>query len=245
MILLDRRIGSKELLPLFKPYGIEVELTELEFGDLCWSGNGPDNGVLVGVERKTIHDLISSMRSRRLSGHQLPGLLRTYDYVYLLVEGITRCGDKGELLTYYKRGFIPVRSGSRPILYREVEHYFETLTHICGVTVVSTANDEQTVLWSVSAYKWWNDKRWDQHHAHKEIYAPPPKQKGGRVFGRSKIGIVEKVAAQIVGIDRRAFDVGKKFKTVRDMVNASEKDWEKVKGIGKVLAGKIYRQLRS
>jgi ERCC4-type nuclease len=96
----------------------------------------------------------------------------------------------------------------------------------------------------VSRYRWWNDKRWEQHHAHKEIYAPPPEQKGRRLFGRQKVGIVEKMAAQIVGVDRRAFDVGKRFKTVKEMVNAKEKDWESVKGIGKVLAGKIYRQLR-
>ena len=96
MILLDDRTGSGELLPLFRPYDAPVELARLDFGDACWLGNGATGPELVGVERKTIHDLVSSMRSKRLSGYQLPGLLRTYDWVYLLVEGVWRCGGRGE-----------------------------------------------------------------------------------------------------------------------------------------------------
>jgi ERCC4-type nuclease len=255
MILIDSRIGSKELLPYFKPFGVQVELTELEFGDLCWDGNGPSNSsVMIGVERKTIHDLISSMRSKRLSGKQLPGLLRTYDYVYLVVEGITRVGEQGQMEIWLRKGWVPLRVGSYPqrdptsaprmgsgtILYTEIDHYLSTLTHLCGVSVISTSNPTQTVAWAVSRYKWWSDKRWEQHHAHKEIYAPPPEQRGRRMF--SQVSLVGKMAAQITGVDRKAFDVEKKFKSVREMVNAEVKEWEKIKGVGKKLAESIDRQ---
>jgi ERCC4-type nuclease len=47
------------------------------------------------------------------------------------------------------------------------------------------------------------------------------------------------MAAQLPGIDRKALDVSKKFKTVRGMVHASERDWMDVKGVGKVLAKRM------
>ena len=96
MILIDDRMGSKELLPLFRPYDVTVELSHLEYADIAFFGNGPTGPELVGIERKTLHDLVNSMRSRRLSGYQLPGLMAAYAWVYIVVEGVWRAGDGGE-----------------------------------------------------------------------------------------------------------------------------------------------------
>jgi hypothetical protein len=61
-----------------------------------------------------------------------------------------------------------------------------------------------------------------------EIYAPTHNERRGRVFSRTP-GFTEKVAAQIPGVSKGAFDVAKHFGTVEAMVMAGVEDWEKVK----------------
>ena len=82
MILVDDRIGAVEIAPLL---GSPNVTCRLEFADFAWSGNGPDGQVDIGVERKSLLDLLASMTTGRLSGHQMVGLTAQYDWVYLLV----------------------------------------------------------------------------------------------------------------------------------------------------------------
>src|SRR5271169_4444109 len=130
MILLDDRVGSHELLPYFSPYGVQVESTRLDYGDACWVGKGPDGDCMVGVERKTIGDFISSMRGKRLAGHQLPGLMSSYEFTYLIVEGIYRPGETGEL--EQRQGHGKGKSGwgwkGMGVRYREVDNHL-SLSH--------------------------------------------------------------------------------------------------------------------
>lgn len=252
VIAIDPRIGSKELLPYFKPFGVEVDLVPLEFGDVAWWGNGPTGLEFVGVERKVLTDLIQSMRSKRLSGHQLPGLLKTYDHIYLLIEGVWRCGKSGEIEEYYgRRGWCPVRvGGSRGVLYTEVEHYLATLEHLCGVRVVMTSDEERTVAWCVSRYRWWTEKEWEKHDSHVQIYAPyreGERNGGGRgssrgTFRPRTIGLTELWAAQLEGVNKKAYEVGKRFKSPMEMANASEQEW--VKLLGKKTGMKAARRIR-
>lgn len=263
MLLLDPRVGSGELLPYFKPYDIEVSVQSLDSADLAWWGNGHDGPVLIGAERKIITDLIASMRSNRLSGHQLTGLLETYAFNYLIVEGVWRCGPEGtiQVKMWHDKGFCdicntahekrkyewgPLRVGSRPVLFREVDHYLATLEHRVGFTIKYTTDEEQTAAYVVSRYRWWNDKDWYQHDSFEAVYAPyEPRIQGRRgSFTRRIAGPVEVVAAQFPGVDKKAYEFGKLFKNVHEMVNADAKGIEKVEGIGKKGANRIYDWLR-
>jgi ERCC4-type nuclease len=54
-----------------------------------------------------------------------------------------------------------------------------------------------------------------------------------------------KVAAQLPLVGwKKAGYVAKRFKSVQAMMEASEKEWREVEGIGKVLAKRIYEGLR-
>jgi len=212
---------------------------------------------MVGYERKNLHDLVASMRSKRLSGHQLPGLLDTYQVVYLVVEGILRAGGRGAAETWVRKDWVALTTGSQPILYREIDHYLATLTHLAGVTVVQTSNPTQTAAMIASRYRWWLDKEWAQHRSHIEIYAPADiGQVGrGRILRRT-VGLVEKVAAQLPGLDRGAWSVGKHFGNVYRMVNAEVREWAGVrietegargkgsKRLGEARAERIWNELR-
>lgn len=247
MIWLDPREGSKELLPYFKPYDVPVELQQMAAGDLAFWGNGADGPVLVGIEHKTIHDLISSMRTNRLSGHQLTGLLETYAFIILIVQGIWRCGKTGEIEVHVgARKWITLRIGSRSVLYREVEHYLATLEHRVGVVVKFVPDYEQSVAFIVSRYKWWTEKDWYKHDSFEAIYAPYEDKIASRrgTFTRRTVGPVELVAAQMPGVSKKAYEFGKLFKSVEAMVNADEKQLAAVDGIGKKGANRIYHWLR-
>lgn len=244
MILIDDRIGSKEMLDLFKPYGLRVDSTRLEFGDACWAGNGPEGDCMIGLERKRITDLVSSMRDGRLSGHQLPGLFSTYQYVYLAVEGIYKPGDNGELIYWKGAGFRPVMCGRNTVMYREVDAYLSTLETKAGVVVRRTGRIEETVAQIVSLYHWWQ-KPWEKHQSHQQIYAPVPQGKRmgfvsreeliRRKYGEKAV-VAWKMAAQLPGLDTKAESVAKHFRCPFAMIAATPEEWMQIKGIGKKLA---------
>ena len=52
----------------------------------------PDESLVIKLP-----DLVSSLRTGRLSGHQLPGLVSSFDFSYLLVEGTWRWGIESDV----------------------------------------------------------------------------------------------------------------------------------------------------
>ena len=200
----------------------------------------------MGVERKVIGDLVSSMRSGRLSGHQLPGLLESYYHTYLIVEGIWQAGTHGEVEVIVSGGkWVSLMLGSRSVLYREVDHYLATLEHKVGLSMVRTANRGQTAAFIASRYQWWQ-KEWNKHDSNEAVYSPYEEERRTRraSFTQRRAGPVELVAAQFPGVSKKAWEFGKKFGSVREMVGASEKELCELDGIGKKGAKKIYQWLR-
>ena len=244
MLYLDPRVGSIELLPRFKPYDIQVDVNRLDFGDMAWTGNGPDSTVYVGAELKNIYDLIASMRSKRLSGFQLPGLLKTYDWVYLIVQGITRAGKSGAVEILQRKDWVPLKIGSSTILFREVDHYLSTLQHVCGLTVKETDNEEQTAAFVVSRFQWWQ-KPWTQHDSFREIYAPTDimevRKRGS--FHVHQPTFAEKIAVQLPGVGKGAFSIAKRFKSALDIANAGVDELAGVKIEVNGKEGKGFKRL--
>ncbi len=173
MILVDRRVGSKELLQPLLAAGMMVTLTELEFGDVAFQGFGPKGTTLdIGVELKTIGDCVSSLTSGRLAGHQLPGLRAAYEHTWVLVEGNWRHDDHGQLVTYQGK-----RRGWKPIPGRmsatELEKQLLTLELCGGVHVRHTNSRSDTLRFLCSLYRWWTDKAVDAHTSHLAVHTPP------------------------------------------------------------------------
>lgn len=239
IIRLDDRVGSVELAPLFQPYGIVPIICRLEFGDLDFNGNGPLGECVICVERKRINDLVSSIQSKRLSGHQLPGMSRHYDYAYLIVEGIWRPASNDQLEIQSHGRWSAAHSGQ--VTYRQIDNYLSTIEIIAGMVFRRTATPDETVAVIVDLMRWWA-KPWDSHHSHDVKYQPAdgPEGRRLRIVAPSQ---VELVARTLPGMDRRARRVAKAFKTVKEMVMADEKTWGAIDGVGKVGARRIMMAL--
>ena len=110
-ILIDNRKGSAELA---KYIDSPTKLLTLEYADFAFQGNGPNGQVSIGIERKSIRDLISSILTGRLSGHQLIGLVNSYDYVSIVVDGPTKTGTDGYMRIPKGRGkWVVLRLGEQ------------------------------------------------------------------------------------------------------------------------------------
>jgi len=237
MIFLDNRQGSGELYSYFS---VPVHLCRLEYADMMFFGNGPTSGVSIGIERKKIHDLVDSIHSGRLSAHQLIGLTNSYDVVYLLVEGSFRSGDSGLLEVSSRKGkWYPMEIGRRRIMYRDIVAYLNSAVINAGINVWRTYDPDETVTWTESVFKSWS-KTWDKH----------------TIFKRFAEVALDKAHLVTPTITRRMFkelgNVGweksaaleKAFPSMEKLLAATPKDIQKVAGIGKTIAQRIYLELR-
>lgn len=228
MILVDYRQGSAELVTPLKRLGLPVEKTTLDFGDLAWEGRGAHGqSVDIGVEFKLLPELVQSLRSGRLVGHQLLGMRGAeagteplYDFAWLVVEGQWRTDKRGQVCTRVRRGWKPVHgqmSGG------ELEKQLLTLQLCGGLNVRFTSTRTDTLRVLSSLYRWWTDTDLDRHTSHLAIYHPPtlvPISDFRRVVkALPDVGMKVSLAAQ------------KKFKSLRRAFNATEGEWAELTAI--------------
>lgn len=236
MILIDERVGSGEIAPFISSPSL---VCRLEYADFAFSGQGPNGPTNIGVERKGIMDLLQSMVSGRLSGHQLIGLKDNYDFVYLLVEGVWRPDrNSGVLMRTNGAGkWVAAAQGSRRFMARDVYCFLQSLQVICGVMVIQTSNQWETGKWLDSVYGWWQ-KGWEDHKSHLQWQKP-------KTFANlRKPNLVTRMAAQLDGVGwDKARKIGEAFSDPLDLVTATEAELKAIDGIGKKLAQTIIKQL--
>lgn len=241
-MLIDNRVGSKELSP-YIDHGIKQSLTRLQYADVSFMGNGSDDqGSLlnIGIERKTITDLISSIESGRLSGHQLGGLINSYHYVYLLVEGLWQSNPQTGILEIYKARKWRQFDYGRPHMGAEINNYLNTLAVKCNVKIWRTSDIRQSGRWLSDLYIWWQ-KSWDNHKAHQQghLEVEPILQ----LTPTTPMQNMLKAGIRNLGW-KKALAVSEHFPTMLDLALADEKVLTTIPGIGKIQAKKILQIIR-
>lgn len=247
MIQVDNRAGSAQLAPLLRQLGCEVDLTTMPFGDAAWIGWGANgDAVSCGVEVKSIEDVIACIQSGRFAGHQLPGLIASYDHVWLLIVDEYRPRQRDGVLEYRKEG----RGGGqywaescgrqRTIFWRDVESWLMSMAIMGGIRVHQVPDYHQAAIWLKMASNWFAQ---DTHHSHKVLYGT--KELFADQALLVKPTLARRMAAQLPGIgEKRSAEVARVFKNLEEMVEATPKDWAtKVDGIGKGIAAKIYNSI--
>jgi len=234
LILIDRREGSSDLINHI-PNGV---LVELDFGDVSFGGNGPEGRVQIGVERKRIGDLINSILSGRLSGHQIPGMMENYYRSYLIIEGLCRENPYSGVVEV-RRGieWKEVVRGSRIIRARDIFLYLTTLEAMTGVVVRKTTGTKGTASQIIWLSEWWQ-KGWEEHKGHLAMHKAQPPTTWLRPTPPT---LLRRIAAELPGVGwKRSLAVEKYFKDIYSMVASPMEAWLEIEGIGKATAKAVY-----
>ena len=239
-IFIDDRAGSSDLIDYPPLFGIST-LTRLDHGDICFSGCGPKGkNLLIGIELKSISDLISSTECGRLQATQIPGMLKTYDESWLLYYTPYKITKRSCIQIYKGRRWWDYKLGKRPVTTSYIERVLLTLT-AAGVHVKHVNNMAEAAIWTNELYSWWS-KPFDTH-------------RGMHVFDESQsMSIMPKIpndvllrariASQLSGVGyKRALAAGYHFGSVREMINADEAEWASIEGVGKVIARNVNNAL--
>ena len=237
MIFIDSRSGSKELAEYIEG----AILTTLPFGDIYFQGNGPDGEIQIGIERKRIGDLIQSISSGRLSGHQLPGLLEEYGRVYLLVEGAWITDRHTGIIKVYRYGkFKPL--GESRFSTKRLLGYLVSLNAQTGVSVLTALDVRETAILIQELYQWWSQP-WEKHTALLQVNRLT---QPSAFLRPGKPPLIREIAITLPGIGYdRVRAVEEAFGTVGRMWEATEEEWREVEGIGKITAKRAWEALHT
>lgn len=242
MIHIDNRVGSRHLHPLLVARGLPCTLERMEYADIAFSGNGPTGLSSIGVELKRVDDLVGSLSTRRFQAHQLPGLLRNYEWPILIVEGEYRESGDGliEKGTQFGSRMNWFRQRSS-MTYQRLESTLMTLTFAAGFRVFKTRDQDHTAAEITRLYHWWQ-KPWEDHQSHKVGAKANPTEGQSLVdpwFQRDRY-FTEAVALQVPGLGvKRALAVARYFRSVRYMSWSSAATWANIQYKNK--KGKIVK----
>lgn len=240
-LYIDDRVGSKHLVkPLRKVHNAPAVLERLEFGDVLFVGNNKTGPVEVGIELKKVPDLLESIMSGRLMGHQVPGMVRYYDVRYLIVEGVYRASNRDGLVEVWRGHWM---RGLPTMTYSALDRMLITLEQMAGFHVRRTSNSAETVQAINDLFRWWQ-KQWSSHKSHlafdRSHDVPPDRNL------LKKPTLCEQVANLLPGIGwRKSHDVAKVFRTVSRMASSSIDDWLVIPGIGRKISWDVYDAIRS
>lgn len=254
-IQVDDRAGSAQLAPKLRQLGCEVDLCRMDFGDVAFDGKAHGGSpVSVGIEVKTIDDCLACITSGRFAGHQLPGLVKCYDHIWLLIQGEWRMATSGAL-EYRRTGhgggqyWTAAGGGQRAWMWKDFEGWINSVTILGGIRVHRVGTWREGAQWLKTLYSWFQR---DEHKSVQVVYG------GKQLFPDTalltKPSLVRRVAAQLPGImEKRSSFVAQRFKTMQQMVNASVDDWAKIEIItkstgrsthlGKVVARKVHQAI--
>jgi ERCC4-type nuclease len=237
MIIADRRVGSAELVPLIRKVGVLSEVGDLPFGDFTFDGRGPAGDLCIGVERKTLHDMLACIDDARYSAHQLPGMKSLYDVSYLIVEGSWRPQESGLLMELFRGttwGYC--KQGPSRIMYHKLRRYLFSVS-LAGVNVIYTSSPFHTAYDLCELFHYYQ-KPWDQHTAMIEMQSICIPTLNG------KPSLVRRWAHELAGIGtKQSEEISRVFKLPGDMAIATEAEWKEIDGIGPKKAKSIWREI--
>lgn len=235
MLYIDDREGSRELLDPVARTGTPVKATRLEYGDCSWVGEGPDGPVAIGIEYKTVSDLVQSLNDGRLLGHQLPGCLNSFAVTYLLVEGVISADVDDAIRYLSERG--QWKKHPTGLKYSNLAGWLTSVESLYGVRVRLSSNLLSSAVTVASIYRWWL-KPYAEHGQPVVVHQPSflkPLERATRIM---------KVASVFPGVGaEKLHAIEEKFANVREMVNSPASVWQTIEGIGPKTAARIQQFL--
>lgn len=246
-LLVDPRDGSGDLLAPLVMLGAQAHhaAPPLDYGDIQIIGNGPDDRpVLVGVEIKTIDEIVDAMMGdTRFVGRQAEGMVTAYEVAWLLIQGDVWAAPSRELMcTDAAKRTHPAWRGQRPMTYEAFQGWRRSVEQV-GIFTDVVPTRRETAAWIASLWRWWQTP-WDEHKSMKAIRtkplhlnADPLTYFNSPLVHLRKMGVTTALARGIGS--EKADAAATYFPSVEALINADRKDWMQVNGIGKKLADAI------
>lgn len=254
MVIVDRRGGSggeesaRKRLQQLHNRNVDADLGLLPFGDYAILGNGPGGkDIMIGVELKTSRDILTSLRSNRLQGHQVPGMVQMYEgRAWLLTEGIWREHD-GDW-EVYQGSWQTFSAGNRTVQMTDIESWILSTVTFGGLMYWHCPLQTDTARFIRDLDHLWCDKTYDQHKTYEVIYRKPP--------DRVSFGEPSDFVKMVAVIDKVGWDKARALEAAFRNPETGEGDWERlmaadrktllqVEGVGKVIADNLIKTLHS
>jgi ERCC4-type nuclease len=212
----------------------------LEYGDACFEGNGPDDtSMTIGIERKTVGDMLNCIEDARYVAHQRPGMLAMYRFNFLIVEGIWKPEiDTGYMLELVgAMNWRPYRNRAFIVRYDKLFRYLISV-QLAGTPVIMTRDLDHTAFNLVSMYRYFQ-KKWEDHTSLTEV------QKLNIATLAGKPSLVRRWAEELEGVGGKIGQAAAQiFDTPLALAQADEEQWIKVPGVGAKLARAIVKSVR-
>lgn len=246
MILIDdreenatKKKANLDLLQHFTRMGVDAQPTRLDYADACFEINGPDGPLLVGIERKRLHDMLNCINDGRYSGHQRIGMKDLYGLSVLLVEGHWKPHDpEGILMEGYAGGISwgYARPRGQRVMYSKLYRYLISVS-LSGV-IVTYSRDPFHTAYNINEWQQWGQKKWDDHTSLMDIHrlAIPSLHR--------KPSLVQKWASDLDGIGTKMSGLAdRQFRSALDLAQADEQEWLKIPGVGVKTAQSVVREI--
>ncbi len=121
---------------------------------------------------------------------------------------------------------------------RDLDKYLLTITQHSGTRVWKTGMKPDSARWLGALYKWWTDKKWEEHDSLHTFDLSGPS------IEIKEPDVVREIAARLPGVGWvKSTRVVQHFGSVLAMTLADEKEWAEIDGIGKTLAKRIVNAL--
>lgn len=251
MILIDPRDGatkdedkkaSRLLVSYLRGMGLEAELSVLDSADICFDGNGPGGRISIGVERKTLHDMLRCIdtgnyneQARRMRNH--------YNKVMLMVEGRWKCHEQGYLMEGWPNKYNDQISWGfcKPyghhVYFSKLYNYLLSVANT-GVTVTYPTDLYQLAQHINNTYRYYH-KKWTDHTStvtNTDVMLPTLDPKGPsltRLWANCLDGVGVKYSIEAERVFRRPIK----------LATADEIQWLAIEGIGVPTARRIVREI--
>lgn len=248
MVLVDSKDGagadkdiSGTLVSYIRRCGVNAEKDYMDEGDFAFEGNGPEGRILIGVERKTLRDLIHCIHDARYNDQRVR-MKETYRVSFLAVEGMWRPHEDGCTMEGFNGGaswgYFRVRTSysARIVDYSEIYRYLLSVS-LTGVIVTLSRDLFHTAYNVCEIWRYFN-KPWSDHDSMlqtRTLNIPSLEHRPS---------LTRLWAADIEGIGvKRSEEAERLFRTPIQLATSEEQDWLQLSGVGEATARNVLKQI--